>query len=115
MAVGDVTPKLLSSPTFISGSSIAFFTVPTSHQYAIKQIVVCNTDGVERWIKLAKGVAGVAFTVENCFVYQLPIAAYDTVVLDTALVLEAGETLEGAADTPYKVTVTITGWDRQTA
>lgn len=112
MAVGDVFPKLLSSPTFISGSSIAFFTVPTSHQYAIKQIVVCNTDGVERWIKLAKGVAS---TAENCFVYQLPIAAYDTVVLDTALVLEAGETLQGAADTPYKVTVTITGWDRQTA
>lgn len=110
MASGDVFPKLLNNPDFLGTSSTTLFTVPTGHQYAIKQIVVCNTDGVERWVKLAKGSAA---TAENCFVFQLPIAAYDTVVLDTALVLEAADTLQGLSDTADKVTVTTTGWDRE--
>jgi hypothetical protein len=42
----------------------------------------------------------------------LPVAGFDTVVLDTGLVLEATETVQGLSDTASKVTVTITGWDR---
>lgn len=110
MASGDVFPKLLDAPSFLGTSSTTLFTVPTGRQYAIKQIVVCNTDGVERWVKLAVGSTA---TVENCFVFQLPIAAFDTVVLDTALVLEAAQTVQGSSDTASKVTVTITGWDRE--
>lgn len=110
MASGDVFPKLLDAPSFLGTSSTTLFTVPSGRQYAIKQIVVCNTDGVERWVKLAVGSTA---TVENCFVFQLPIAAYDTVVLDTALVLEAAQTVQGSSDTASKVTVTITGWDRE--
>ena len=110
MASGDVFPKLLDAPTFLGTSSTTLFTVPSGRQYAIKQIVVCNTDGVERWFKLAIGSTA---TAENCFVFQLPIAAYDTIVLDTALVLEATQTLQGSADTASKVTVTTTGWDRE--
>lgn len=110
MASGDVFPKLLDAPSFLGTSTTTLFTVPTGRQYAIKQIVVCNTDGVERWIKLAIGSTA---TVENCFVFQLPIAAYDTVVLDTALVLEAAQSLQGSSDTASKVTVTVTGWDRE--
>ena len=68
-----------------------------------------NTDGVERLVTLAKGTAA---TAGNCFVYRLPVASSDTVVLDTALVLEAGETLQGLSDTGSVVTVTVTGWDR---
>jgi len=104
MASGDVFPKLLNAPDFLGTSSTTLFTVPSGHQYAIKQIVVCNTDGVERWVKLAVGATS---TAENCFVFQLPIAAYDTVVLDTALVLEAAQTIQGASDTADKVTVTL--------
>lgn len=110
MASGDVFPKLLDAPSFLGTSSTTLFTVPSGRQYAIKQIVVCNTDGVERWVKLAVGSTA---TVENCFVFQLPIAAFDTVVLDTALVLEATQTVQGSSDTASKVTVTITGWDRE--
>ena len=110
MASGDVFPKLLNAPDFLGTTTTTLFTVPSGRQYAIKQVVVCNTDGVERWVKLALGSTA---TVENCFVFQLPIAAYDTVVLDTALVLEAGQTLQGSSDTADKVTVTVTGWDRE--
>jgi hypothetical protein len=110
MASGDVFPKLLNAPDFLGTSTTTLFTVPSGHQYAIKQIVVCNTDGTERWVKLA---VGATTSPENCFVFQLPIAFYDTVVLDTALVLEAGQTIQGSSDTANKVTVTITGWSRE--
>jgi len=45
----------------------------------------------------------------------LPIGANDTIVFDTAVVLAAGETLEGLSDTADKVTVTVVGWEKQTA
>lgn len=110
MASGDVFPKLLASPTLIGTTTTTLFTVPATHQYAIKQIVVCNTGGTQRLVTIAKGTAA---TAGNCFVYRLPVSQSDTVVLDTALVLEAGETIQALSDTAAQVTVTITGWDRE--
>lgn len=110
MASGDVFPKLLASPTLAGNITTTLFTVPAGHQYAIKQIVVCNTGGTQRLITIAKGSTA---TAGNCFVYRLPIAQSDTVVLDTALVLEAGETIQASSDTAAEVTVTVTGWDRE--
>jgi hypothetical protein len=44
-------------------------------------------------------------------VFQLPIAGFDTVVLDTALTLTyLSSSIYGASDTADKVTVTVTGW-----
>jgi hypothetical protein len=110
MASGDVFPKLLDAPTFLGTSSTVLFTVPSGRQQTIKQIIICNTDGVERWVRLAIGSTA---TVENCFVFQLPIAANDTITITTALVLEAAQTLQGSSDTASKVTVTATGWERE--
>lgn len=108
MATGDVTPFLLTEPMFLGTSSTlvlapsAMFTTLT-----VKQIVICNTDGVDRWVKL--GVDGIS--AQNCFVFQLPIAGFDTVVLDTALTLTyLSSAIYGSSDTADKVTVTVTGW-----
>lgn len=112
MASGDVFPKRLGGPTqvSVSGTPTTLVSVPSAGwQYTIKQIIICNTDGVDRTITI--GIGGVTAAVAA--VFQLPIAGYDTAVLDTGLVLEAGETLQGCSDTASKVTVTVTGWDRQ--
>lgn len=114
MAVNDVFPKMLtSSPVQLLTSSTTVFTVTTNYQWTVKQIILCNTDGVDRTVNLAYNAA--ASTAANCFVWQLPIAAYDTVVLDTALVFDSGTTLRGLSDTASKVNVVVTGWERQTA
>ena len=113
MAVNDVYPKMLKAPTFLGTTTTTLFTVTTNYQWAVKQIILCNTDGVERLVTLSYDAT--AATAGNCFVYKLPIAAYDTVVLDTALVFESGDTLQGLSDTADKVTVSVTGWERQTA
>jgi hypothetical protein len=111
MASGDVFPKMLCAPTLLGTSTTTLFTVPSNRQWAVKQIIVCNTDGVERIFRL--GYNGSVVTAGNCFVYQLPIAAYDTIVLDTAMVFEAAQTLQGYSDTASKVTVSVTGWERE--
>lgn len=105
-----VVPKMLCGPTTLGTTTTTLFTVATNHQYAVKQIILCNTDGVERLVTLSYDAT--AATASNCFVYRLPVAAYDTVVLDTALVFESGDTLQGLSDTASKVTVSVTGWDR---
>ena len=110
MASGDVFPKLLAPPTLIGTTTTTLFTVPAGRQWAIKQIVACNTGGTQRLVTIARGSAA---TAGNCFVYRLPIAQSDTVVLDTALVLEAGETIQALSDTAADVTVTVTGWERE--
>lgn len=120
MAVGDVFPKMLSAitgavttpaPVSLGTSDTTIFTVPTSKQWAVKQIVICNTDTVERLVTLSYNATSA--TATNCFVYRLPVAASDTVVLDTAFVFEAATTLRGQCDTASKVTVCVTGWERE--
>lgn len=128
MAAGDVFPKMLSAitggvttpaPVSLNTTDTTIFTVPTSRQWAVKQIVVCNTDGVDRLVTLSYNPTSGIITPGNSFVYRLPVAAYDTVVLDTAFVFEAGTTLRGNADRGANsspaaiVTVSVTGWERE--
>jgi hypothetical protein len=92
----------------VSGTPTTLFTVPAGQQYTIKQIIICNTDSTDRTITV--GIGGVTAALSSLFL--LPIAGNDTIVVDTGLVLEATETLQGCSDTASKVTVTVTGWDR---
>lgn len=110
MASGDVFPKMLASPTQAGTSSTTLFTVASGHQYTVKQIIICNTDTIDRLVSV--GYNGASTTAANCIVYNLPVAASDTVVVDTALVLEASATLTCSSDTASKVNVSVTGWDR---
>ena len=109
MASGDVFPLRLGGPTQLGTTATTLFTVPSGRQYTTKQILICNTDGVDRTVTL--GIGGV--TAALSVVFQLPIAAYDTIVLDTALVFAASQTLQGVSDSASKITVTATGWDRE--
>ena len=114
MAVGDRTEKRLNDSsavaTQLGTSTTAIATVPASTVYIVKQVIICNTDTVDRTVSLATGTAA---TAANRFVSTLPIGANDTVVLDTALVLYATETIQGLADAASKVNVTIVGWSKE--
>lgn len=111
MAAGDVNPKRVGGPTVLGTSTTTIVSaVPTSHQYTIKQVAITNTTGTDRWFTLAIGTAA---TAANCLIFRLPITAYDTIIWDTALVLEATETLQGLCDSASSVNVTATGWDKE--
>ena len=109
MAVGDRTERRLFGPVAITTGDVAVGTVPTSRVWVTKQFVLTNTNGVDAWVKLAIGTTS---TVSNCFFFQLPMAAYDTLVFDTALVLTAGETISAVSDRGA-INIVCTGWSKE--
>lgn len=98
--------------TVLGTTTTTICTVPTGYQYIVKQVIICNTDTIDRLVSLAIGSAA---TLGNRFVSLLPIAASDTIVLDTGLVLNAGETLQGLSDFANEINVTVVGWHKQVA
>jgi len=83
--------------------------VTSGHTFVVKQIIIANTDTVDRTVTLAIGTAA---TASNRIMSALPIGANDVMVWDTALVLLTTETLQGLSDTASKVNVTVVGWDK---
>jgi len=112
MAVGDRSEARLGGPVQLGTTTTTIVTAATGYSDIIKQIVICNTDTVDRLVTLAIGTAA---TASNRLMSNLPVGANDTIVFDTAIVLTAGETLQGLSDTASKVTVTCVGWEKQTA
>lgn len=110
MAAGDRTEKRLGGPTQLGTTTTTLCTVPSGRTYVIKQIIIANTDTVDRLLTLSIGSAA---TVANRIISALPIGGNDLVVFDTALVLEATETLQGLSDTASRVNVTLVGWDKE--
>jgi len=110
MAVGDRTEARLGGPTQLGTTTTTICTVSASKVEVLKQIIICNTDTVDRTFSLAIGTAA---TAANRIISQLPIGANDIMVFDTALVLTAGETLQGLADVASVVNVTAIGWEKE--
>ena len=112
MASGDRTESRLSggtAPVQLGTTSTTLCTVTAGHTFVVKQIIIANTDTVDRTVTLAVGSAA---TAANRIVSALPIGANDVIILDTALVLLTTETLQGLSDTASKVTVTVVGWEK---
>ena len=109
MASGDRAESRLAGPTQLGTSTTTLCTVTAGHTFIVKQIIICNTDTVDRTVTLAIGSAA---TTANRIMSTLPIGANDVMVWDTALVLLTTETLQGLSDTASKVNVTVVGWDK---
>lgn len=109
MASGDRTEARLGGPTQLGASTTTLCTVTSAHTFVVKQIIIVNTDTASRLVTLAIGSAA---TAANRIMSSLPVAANDMMIIDTALVLNSTETLEGLCDTASKVTVTLVGWDK---
>jgi hypothetical protein len=112
MAIGDRSESRLGGPVQLGTTTTTICTAATGYAEIIKQIIICNTDTVDRTVTLAIGSAA---TAANRLMSALPIGANDIMVFDTAIVLAAGETLQGLSDTAAKVNVTVVGWEKQTA
>jgi len=112
MAIGDRSESRLGGPIQLGTTTTTIVTAASGYADIIKQIIITNTDTVDRTVTLAVGSAA---TAANRLLSALPIGANDVIVWDTAIVLAAGETLQGLSDSASKVTVTVVGWEKQTA
>ena len=109
MASGDRVESRLGGPVQLGTSTTTVCTAASGVTEVIKQIVICNTDTVDRTVTLAIGTSA---TAANRLMSNLPIGANDVMIWDTALVLLTTETLTGLSDTASKVNVTVVGWDK---
>jgi hypothetical protein len=112
MAIGDRNESRLGGPVQLGTTTTVIATAATGYADIIKQVVICNTDTVDRTVTLAIGSAA---TAANRLMSNLPIGANDVMIWDTAIVLAAGETLQGLSDTAAMVTVSAFGWEKQTS
>lgn len=112
MAIGDRNELRLGGPIQLGTTTTTIATAATGYADIIKQIIITNTDTIDRTVTLAIGSAA---TAANRLLSSLPIGANDVIVWDTAIVLNSGETLQGLSDSASKVTVTVVGWEKQTA
>ena len=109
MASGDRVESRLGGPIQLGTTTTTICTSGSGITEVVKQIIITNTDTVDRTVTLAIGNAAVA---ANRILSALPIGANDVIVLDTALVLLTTETLQGLSDTANKVNVTVVGWEK---
>ena len=114
MATGDRKETRLIGPSQLSDTDagLGSAVVPTSREHIIKQVILSNTSGTDRLVYLGIGGAATGGATSR-FLSALPVAAYDTVVLDTALVLVATERLWGYADASSAVNIIVTGWIKE--
>lgn len=109
MASGDRTEKKLHGPYGLGTSSSWIVSPSTGYTWVVKQMIFCNTSGSEALIYMAVGDAA---TPGNRFISALPIAANDTVVLDTSFVIESSDQLYGYSDRSG-INLFMFGWERQ--
>ena len=119
MAAGDRTEKRLIGPIQLSATDAALgSSISGTYTWIIKQVILCNTSGTDRLVYLGIGTDSATGGATSRFVSALPIAAYDTIVLDTALVLVGNATagsadrLWGYADSASSVNVVVVGWQK---
>jgi hypothetical protein len=114
MATGDRVETRLVGPSQLTDTDAALGSaaVATNREHIIKQIILNNTSGTDRLVYLGIGGATTGGATSR-FLSALPIAAFDTVVLDTALVLVATERLWGYADSASAVNIIAVGWVKE--
>lgn len=113
MAVGDRTetrllgPSVLPTTAGLLGSAVA-----ANRVWVTKQITICNTSGVDALVYLAVDPTGVSISNSHYFMWALPIAASDTMVLDTGIVMVTGDQFYGYADRTG-VNIIVNGWIKE--
>ena len=114
MATGDRVETRLIGPSQLSDTDagLGAAAVAASREHIIKQVILTNTSGTDRLVYLGIGGAATGGDTSR-FLSALPVAAFDTVVLDTALVLVANERLWGYADLASAVNIIVTGWVKE--
>ncbi|RDE19258.1 hypothetical protein [Parageobacillus thermoglucosidasius] len=94
------TPKRLYKGTAGTTSSTAY-TVPSGITTIVKNIVITN--------KTSNAATATITIAGTEIVYQNPIAANDTVILDLSLVMNATETITVQAGTANAINIYISG------
>ncbi len=100
----------------LAGASGTLYTAPTgttagaaSQKARLTEIVLCNTDTVQRTVTLYVVEVGGSAADNRSILKDCTIAAKTTYRTAWATIIENGETIRGLADSANKVTYRLTG------
>jgi|UPI0005D115A5 hypothetical protein len=85
------------------------YTVPLNKKAIVKNIILCNTGVSDTKVTLYFTPSGMEAAPDNCVVSNYMVTHGDTVVIDLAGVLEAGDMIKGLQDTGGAITVYASG------
>lgn len=102
----------------LTGSAATLATVPTTEDWIVDDVVLCNTDSASHTVTLNFVPPGGSAAVANELLSAFAVAASTTTSLAATLgklgiVLEAGWFVSGVASTASKVNVWVVGRGRQ--
>jgi hypothetical protein len=100
------TPKRIL-PAQLQTADAALFTVPSGETWIISEIVVLNTDTVQRTVKFHHTNGATASAAANALMWDTPVQASQVVGMGRGWAFEADDKLRASSDANSKVTVTI--------
>lgn len=97
-------------PIALTTTNATVGTAPgTGKNWIVKQITICNTGLIDALVYLAIGTAA---TPGNRIMSALPVAASDSLVYDTGIVIGATDQFYGYADRDG-LTIMFNGWEKE--
>lgn len=90
--------KILGQAAPAGATDAALITVGAGKSQVVSSLVVCNTSGAARTVRVFARIAGAAAAVGNAIAYDLPVAAAETVALTLGIALAATDVLTVRSD-----------------
>jgi hypothetical protein len=91
--------KVLGQIAPSATTSTAIYTVPSATQTVVSSISVCNRSAVDATYRLSVRPDGATLANQHYLVYDVGVAANDTLILTVGITLDASDVLEAYAST----------------
>lgn len=109
--MADTPGRIAGIPLLTAYRTI--FTVPTGKIRVLSELLLVNTDSVQRTVKLNHVTAGNPTPdVSNAFMWLTPMKSRQVVGMGRGWIFEAGDSLQALADSGYVVVATCYYADR---
>lgn len=103
------TRKVLGQAASGAGTDSTLYTVPASTDAVVSSLVLCETNGAAATVKISvRGAGGTTTTAATAIVWNLPIAANQTITLTLGITIQAAGTIVIQSSTA-NVTITAFG------
>jgi hypothetical protein len=111
--MASITIKRLAGPTQITAAAVTQYTAPAATTTRVMEILVSNTDTVERTYTISFIASGGTQGATNTLFSAVPIGPGETQVLTLDTTLNTGDFISALASVAAKVNMYISGAELQ--
>jgi hypothetical protein len=103
--------KILGQSAPADTNNADFFTVPSSHSYAVSSLVVANTTTTAATARVFARIGGAAAAASNAILYDVSVPANSTATFSLGMTFAASDVLTIRSGTANALTFTAFGSD----